>query len=276
METSTLKTRDGLTLHTVAWRAETPRAVVLLVHGIGEHSGRYGHVAQALNDAGFSVYAIDHRGHGRSEGQRTLFESFDQPVEDVRLYFDVVRAANPQARIFIYGHSMGSLISTLFCQRYQDLVAGFISTGSPLAIDEGKPQLMISVLSLVARALPTLRLDTVGVGIEALSHDPEVITAYKVDPLIDSQPTPLGMAARLVQTARLARARLYTLTLPILALHGTGDQVCPPSGSKMIQALAASPDKSLKLYDGLYHEIHNEPEKATVFADIIAWLNARV
>lgn len=276
METSTLKTRDGLTLHTVAWRVEDPRAVVLLVHGIGEHSGRYGHVAQALNNAGFSVYAIDHRGHGRSEGQRTFFDAFEQPVEDLRLYFDTVRAANPHERIFIYGHSMGSLISTLFCLRYQDLLAGFVSTGSPLAVDEGKPQLMVSALSLLARALPKLRIDAVGVGVEALSRDPAVITAYRVDPLIDSQPTPLGMASRLVQAARQARARLYTLTLPILALHGSEDRVCPPSGSKMIQALAASPDKTLKFYDGLYHEIHNEPEQATVFADVIQWLNARL
>jgi len=274
MNTGTLKTADGMTLHTVNWAVDSPKAIVFLVHGIGEHSGRYGHVAASLNARGYSVYALDHRGHGRSEGKRRWFDDFQRPVDDLKQYFDLIRTQHPTHKIFVYGHSMGSLLSTLFCLRYQDQLAGFITSGSPLAIDEGRSPLFLFAASLMARVMPDFKMQSLEIGTEALTRDPEMMAAYDSDPLNDHNPTSLGMANRLLNAARDTRKRLNTLKLPMLILHGTGDQICPPSASKLLYALAASPDKTLKLYDGLHHELHNEIERESVLADIGQWLDA--
>lgn len=276
MITGTLQTADGLTLHTVKWPTDAPKAIVFLVHGIGEHSGRYAHVAQALNARGYTVYALDHRGHGRSPGKRRWFDDFQRPVDDLKQYFDLIRIQHPTLRVFVYGHSMGSLLATLFCLRYQEQVAAFISSGSPLSVDEGRSPLFLMAASLMASVLPNMKLQSLEIGSAALTRDAEMAAAYDADPLNDHSPTSLGMANRLLNTARETRKRLPALKLPMLILHGTADQICPPSASKLLYMLTASPDKTLKLYDGLRHEIHNELERETVLSDIGQWLDAHV
>ncbi len=276
MNTGTLQTADGLTLHTVNWPTDAPKAIVFLVHGIGEHSGRYAHVAQSLNARGYTMYALDHRGHGRSPGKRRWFDDFQPPVDDLKQYFDLIHAQHPGHKIFVYGHSMGSLLSTMFCLRYQDQVAGFISSGSPLAVDEGRTPLFLTTASLLAALMPNLKMKSLEIGTEALTRDPDMMAAYDSDPLNDHNPTSLGMANRLLNAARDTRKRLYTLKLPMLIMHGTADKICPPSASKLLYTLAASPDKTLKLYEGLHHELHNEIEREAVLQDVGTWLDARV
>lgn len=274
MTENSLTTPDGSTLYTINWQpAGTPRAIVLLVHGIGEHSRRYDHVAQALTAAGYAVYALDHRGHGRSSGARVNFKSFDEPVADLKLYFDTIRAQHPYLKIFLYGHSMGSLISTLFLLRYQELVSGFISSGSPLLIDTSVPAPVLAILRGLARLAPQLAL--LPVDSSTVSRDPAVVAAYDADPLVYHKRTQLGMLNKLVEAAIRARKLVHTLRLPLLVLHGAADPLTPLAGSQHLYDHADSADKTLKIIPNAFHEIHNEPEQNEVFAEMVAWLNAR-
>ncbi|MBC8099518.1 MAG: lysophospholipase [Armatimonadetes bacterium] len=274
MQTSTLTTADGLTLHVVQWLPvnAAPKAVVLIVHGIGEHSGRYAHVADYFTGRGFAVVAYDHRGHGKSGGERTYFDSFDLPVADVRRVVESVQTAFPALKLFVYGHSMGALISTLYLLRYPDGIAGFISSGTPLTLEATQPAPLVMVGKALSRVIPKVRFAAVEVS--ALSRDLTVVADYQSDPLVDSQPVRLGMVARLLTAATGAQSQLQRLTLPLLILHGDADRVCPPSGSELLYARAASADKTLHLYPGLYHEMHNEPEQQTVLADIAVWMES--
>jgi len=270
--TASFQTSDGLTIHTEAWLPDgDPKAVALIVHGYAEHIRRYAHVPDLLVRHGYAVYGLDHRGHGRSGGLRVHFDSFDQPVDDLKTYFDQVRLAQPDKRIFIYGHSMGSFIATQFVLRYQDELAGFISSGSPLTVDTTVPRLMVIVgnlLNSLAPNLPLIKLD-----LNAISRDPAVVAAYNSDPLVYQSPVRVRVAVSYNQALSGVRANLSQIRLPLLIVHGGADRLCPPSGSELMFREAASADKTLKIYPGLYHEVHNEPEKDTVLADLVAWLD---
>ncbi|HEX2619008.1 MAG TPA: alpha/beta hydrolase [Phototrophicaceae bacterium] len=275
MSTSTLQTFDGLKLHTINWLPKgDPKAVILIVHGIGEHSGRYTHAAAFFNERGYAVYSYDHRGHGKSEGERTYFTSFDLPVEDMKRVFDTVKGQNPGKKIFVYGHSMGSLISTLFMLKYQEGVAGFISTGSPLAVNTAAPATVVAIGHVLAKIAP--KMPFVKVGSDVLSHDPVVVKAYDDDPLVEHRPNAIAMLSRLIQSGVKAQAQLQRITIPLLVMHGSSDKLCPPLGSQILYDRAGSKDKTLKMYPNLYHEIHNEPEQITVFTDMINWLDTRI
>lgn len=283
VNTEMLHTRDGTRLHFVEWSPYTvpdaglendPKAVILIVHGIGEHSRRYDHAAAAFVQNGYAVYGYDHRGHGKSDGERAHFEIFDLPVDDLRQVVEAVRERHPGKKLLIYGHSMGSLISTLYLLKYPDGVAGFISSGSPLGIEASQPALLVRVLAAISRIAPRLRV--LPMDLSVLSRDPRVIEAYANDPLNDNRPTSLGMAREIVQQGAQAYGMLDRLRLPLLLIHGDADTLCPPPGSQMIHDRAGSTDKTLKWYAGLRHEIHNEPEQAEVMADMVAWVDARV
>jgi alpha-beta hydrolase superfamily lysophospholipase len=275
MSLPSLRTTDGLTLHHVIWQPQTePKAVILLIHGIGEHSGRYEHVGQFFNRRGYAVVSYDHRGHGKSEGERTYFTSFDVPVEDMRMVFKAVQSAFHNKPIFIYGHSMGSLISTLYLLKYQDGVQGYVSSGSPLGLDTTAPPLLVFIGKIIARFFPKLRL--IPGDLKTLSRDPEVIKLFEADLLTDKGSTRAGMAAAFLHHALSTPTELRKITLPILIVHGDADKLTPLEGSKRINQYVGSTDKTFKIYPGLYHELHNEPEKEQVLGDIAAWMDARV
>ncbi len=268
------QTLDGLKIYTAAWLPEAaPKAIVLLVHGIGEHSGRYQHVAAFLNEGGYAVYALDHRGHGRSEGERAYFASFDQPVNDLKHYLDLIRQRHPHDKIFVYGHSMGALISLLFTLRHQRELDGLILSGAPLAVESTSSPLMVAAGGVLQRFLPKAPLPAIPP--EYLSHDPAIVSDYAADPLNHHGAVYMRMGHHIVQGSRRVRARLPELTLPLLILHGAEDRICPPIASEWVYQQAGSADKTLRMYPALYHEIHNEPEKTAVLADIRNWLDQR-
>jgi acylglycerol lipase len=270
-----LTTADGLTLHTVRWLPEhDPAAVIFIVHGFAEHSGRYRHVAEFLVGCGYAVYSLDHRGHGRSEGLRVYFDSFDQPIDDLALYLQQIKAAHPGKKIFVFGHSMGSLISMVFVYRNQHELAGWITSGTPLLMDTTWPQVLIRLMVWIDRIMP--RLFVGPLNLLAISRDPAVVHAYKADLLVYPRPLRARLVSSGLAQIQKMRERVREFTLPLLILHGTGDKLTPFSGSEYIYQHAASDDKTLKLYDGLYHELHNEPEQETVLNDIAAWLDAHV
>lgn len=272
--TGSFQTSDGLKIHTIAWLPDQPpRAVVLLVHGLSEHSGRYPHVAAKLVEQGYAVYALDHRGHGRSEGLRSYFDNLDQPVNDLKQYFDTVKAAHPGQKLFIYGHSLGSLITLAFLLRYQQEFRGAVISGNPLAVEFSQPKLLVLAAGVLNSLIPKQAI-TAPLPSVYLSHDPAVIKDYDTDPLNYRGKVRVGMGYFILQAARDVRARMNELQLPLLIFHGEADKICPPKGSQLLYDGVGSTDKTLKFYPGLYHETHNELEKETVLANIVNWLNA--
>ena len=272
--TVTIQTTDGIEIHTVAWLPDTaPRAVIMIAHGIGEHSGRYRHVAAYLVEQGYAVHALDHRGHGKSGGERVYFESFDVAVNDLKQVIDTVKAQHTGLPMILMGHSMGSLITLLFALKYQSDLAGVISSGTPLTLETTVPSFVASLLRMLERIMP--RAKFIAVDPNDLSHDPQVIADYKADPLTSNDRINLRMVAGLVNNAQHVRDNLHTLTLPLLILHGEADALAPKTGSDLLYAQAASTDKTLKIYPNLYHETLNEPEKQTVLDDIGAWLEGQ-
>jgi acylglycerol lipase len=256
------------------WTPEAPpRAVVVLVHGAGEHSGRYDHVVARLVADSYAVYALDHRGHGRSEGPRALIERIDAAVADLDQLVVAAAAAQPGLPVFMLGHSMGGLIALRYALAHQDRLAGMILS-SPLAALEAVPtplRLVGRFLSAVAPRAPLIAIDP-----SLVSRDPAVVSAYVADPLVHHGKLPARTAAELADAVEGFPSQVSAITLPVLILYGTDDKLCPPAGSRMLEERMSSADKSAKAYEGLFHEILNEPERDAVLTDLCAWLAERV
>jgi len=264
------KAADGTSIYTEHWLPEGETwAVVVISHGVGEHVARYEHVAARLVADGFAVYGLDHRGHGKSEGVRAYYDDFNQPVNDLKQYIDQVQAAPPGKKIFLYGHSLGSLIALVFTLRHQRNLSGLIISGTPLEIEAGEPKLLIALAGLLDRLIPQAAITPLPTSY--LSTDPELVRAYENDPLVYHGNVRVRIGHQIVQNSRMVKTRLSEITLPLLVIHGAEDKICPPAGSETLYRGAGSTDKTLKLYPGMFHEIHNEIDKATVLNDVAAW-----
>lgn len=268
---------DGITLHTYRWfpaEGQPIRAVILLLHGLAEHAGRYRHVAEHLTAHGYAVYALDHRGHGRSGGARVYLLNFDDPVNDAGRLLHMAAEAHPGLPLFVFAHSMGTVIGLKLILRQQERLRGAITSGTPLALDTSMPAPLVAVLRGAAALLPRLRL--LPIAPATLTHDPAMLAAHRSDTLVDHGRMRLGTVVRMVDAAAALREVLHQLHLPLLILHGAADELIPPAGSQHLMEKAASSDKTLRLYPGMGHEIVNEIDRTTVLSDITAWLNAHI
>jgi alpha-beta hydrolase superfamily lysophospholipase len=271
-EDDTFTTADGVRLFERRWLPKgAPKAALAIVHGYAEHSGRYAYVGEAIAARGYAVHAVDLRGHGRSEGPRAFVRSFDAYLADLRAFLDRVRATTPGAAVFLLGHSMGGTIVALAAVADRPAVEGILLSG-PVTV-RNAPRLFERVINVIARVAPMLPLTKLSAG--AVSRDPEVVRRYDEDPLVYRGRMRVGLLAAMLRAARRVDSGIAKMSLPVLFMHGTADQLTTPEGSRDLYERAASSDKTLKLYDGLYHEILNEPERDEVIADIAAWLAAR-
>jgi acylglycerol lipase len=241
------------------WQPEAkPKAVLMVAHGFAEHSGRYGNLVNHFVPEGYSVYALDHRGHGRSDGERVQVDDFHDYIVDLKTFFDIIRKENPGKKIFLIGHSMGSMISLMYVLEYQKELAGLVTSGGGIS-KPGEPPMPPRP---AGEPLPT----------DFLSHDPAVIEAYVNDPLVYRGPMPQRMG---MDSARdKLPGRVKEIKLPVLLM--AGNDVTDGARSRTLYEEIGSADKTLKLYDGLRHEIFNEPEHPLVMADLEAWLEKRV
>jgi acylglycerol lipase len=247
-------------------------AVLLVVHGLAEHSSRYGNVVDYFVPRGYAVYALDHRGHGRSGGQRAYVERFDDYHVDLKTFFDMVRNWHPDAKIFMIGHSMGGTISLAYALRHQDELDGLLLSGASVKVGESISPLVIALGKLIAILLP--KMGVVVLDASTISRDPAVVTAYDNDPLVYRGKVPARTGAELIGTMQALPDQVSQLRLPILIMHGTDDRLGDPQGSQWLFQSVGSSDKTLKLYEGYYHEIFNEPEHERVLADVETWLAA--
>lgn len=248
-----------------------PTGVVLLSHGLGEHGGRYTNVVDALVPDGWAVYALDHRGHGRSGGRRAHLDDYADWLSDFDVFRRVVTARHPDLPVFVVGHSMGGQIALAYALEHQDVLRGLVLSAPALASDAA-PKPLIMVLTQVAKVLPTIRPS--GIDVTKVSKDPAVVAAYKADPLNHQGNPTLGLASRLVGQFAVLPERSRALRLPLLVQHGTADALTDPEGSRRLEALNGSPDATVRWYDGLWHEIYNEPEREHPLADLREWLAA--
>lgn len=264
--------RADLTIHLQSWLPEgDPHTVVVIAHGFGEHSGRYRNVVDTLLPQGYAVYAPDHRGHGKSQGHRALIDKHEYLLDDMDQVFSIASARHPGMPTFLLGHSMGGNIALASALRRENHLRGLVLSG-PLVTNEGIPAVLILLAPLLGRIAP--RLGTKALSADAVSSDPAVVAAYVADPLVFHGKVPAGTGAALIRTAKEFPARLPSLTIPLMVVHGSADTLVPVGNGCTAHKLAGSSDKTLKVYDGLFHEVFNEPQRATVLADVLAWLEA--
>jgi acylglycerol lipase len=263
----------GLRLYRRRWLPDCePKATVVIAHGAGEHLARYGHVAERLTGAGYAVHALDHRGHGRSEGDRADLGSMDAVVADLRSEIALARSEQLDRKLFLLGHSMGGCISLEYALRHQEEIDGLILS-SPVASLNSASGATRALSKLVGSVIP--RLGVYSVDTVLISRDPEVVRAYEEDPLVHHTKVPARTVAELTRSVESFPDRLPDLTMPVLVFHGTGDQIAEPAGSEMVHDRAGSADKSIELFEGLYHETLNEPEQGEVLDLVVAWLDER-
>jgi alpha-beta hydrolase superfamily lysophospholipase len=263
----------GKRIATYQWVPEgEPRGVVVIVHGFGEHAGRYGNVTEVLVPLGFAVVALDHRGHGHSDGDRAFIDNFTYLLDDLDHVIASAASSFPGKPLFLLGHSMGGGIALANALRNQAPLTGLILSG-PAVSTHGVPKPLQFVVSLIAKIAPKVgiqQLDASGV-----SSDPDVVRAYQSDPLVHHGKMAAGTANGILTAAKSFPAKLPSLKIPLLVVHGSADTVVSVESGREVHSLAGSPDKTLKVYDGFSHEVFNEPGKAKVLADVSDWLIAR-
>ncbi len=270
----TFRTHDGLSLATRRWTPDTaPTAHILLVHGYAEHCGRYDHVAETFVEQGAAVYAYDQRGHGRSEGRQAYVERFEHYLTDLDA-FRLHVAPPADVPLFVFGHSMGGLVALLYVLNRRPDLRGLFLSAPAIEINPDLAPFLRRVAQVLGRLLPTF--PTVRSPQGSISRDPAVVDAARNDPLNYHGRTLARTGAELLRAGNEAQRRLQELTTPFLVFHGTADPLASPAWSQRLYDRAAATDKTLKLYDGLYHETFNEPEREEVLGDLQTWLAERL
>ncbi len=263
---------DGLSLFWQGWLPDEPKAAVVVVHGFVEHSGRYAELAEALAGQQLAVFAFDHRGHGRSAGERVLLMRFEQLIDDLDRFCRLVRQRCPVERLFVLGHSMGGTVTGLYAAGGHP-VAGVILSAAAAEVGGRIFPVLRRLAPLVARVFPRLRL--VRLGDRKLSRDRQVVAQFRSDPLVFHGRFPIRTGVEILRGASLLHQRVSALAAPCLFLHGTGDVVTSWRGSQWMFDRACSHDKTLRLFPGLYHDLPREPEKDQVVAEVCQWITLR-
>lgn len=268
-----LRTADGVTLAGQARLPPDVCAVIVVVHGIAEHSGRYAFLAERANRQGLGVVSVDLRGHGRSPGERSYVERFDDYLLDVDALWAKAGELAAGRPLFLLGHSMGGAIALRWIAQRRQPLAGLILSSAALKIGGDVPRLLIALAPLLSRWLPRLR----GTRIDpaTISRDPAAVAAYVGDPLVSLEAPPARTGAELLQAMATNRAAADSLTLPVYLFHGDADRLTDPAGSREIHDLWGGADRTLRLWPGSRHETLNDLDREAVATELLHWVRAR-
>ena len=264
---------NGISFYIRGWdpTSNRPKALLTLIHGLGEHTGRYLHVGKTMTDAGYALVGFDLRGHGKSGGARGHFPSLSAIMQDMRQFSKFLVQRYPDIPHFLYGHSLGGLLSLAYALQYAAGLNGVIVTGAALRSSLQEQKNKIAMVNMLGSLLPTITVPS-GLDTTMISRDPEIVKKYINDPLVHDKAS-LGFGKAALKAIDQCFGHAKEFTPPLLIMHGTDDKLNYPSGSEDFAKLAEPDhDVTLKLWDGLYHEIHNEPEKAAVFKLMIEWI----
>ena len=263
----------GLKIFTRSWRPEsTPRAVIVLSHGFNSHSGYYLWAAEQLLAAGLAVHAFDYRGRGKSDGERYYIESFSEYQSDLDLVVKLARSREPGLPLFVLGHSAGGVIACNYVLDHQPEIAGLICESFAYRVPA--PDFALAVLKGLSHLAPHAHV--LNLPKKEFSRDPKVTQALIDDPLLADEVQPTRTVAEMVRADERLKRDFPLFKLPLLIIHGTRDTVTRPEGSQEVHDRAGSADKTLKLYDGYFHDPLNDIGKEAVMADIRAWLEKRI
>jgi alpha-beta hydrolase superfamily lysophospholipase len=272
-ETGEQQGRGGRRLFIQSWLPDgEARAAVVLAHGLAEHSGRYGELVARLTARQLAVYTLDHRGHGRSTGARAYIESFDWLVDDLTQRIRAARAQQPGRRLFLIGHSLGGAAALLAALDHPELVDRLVLSAPAVGADPDIPRARLAVAQLLSALAPIVGI--LKLPAAAISRDPFIVRNYENDPLVYRGSIPARTVIELLGAMQRIGQRAAQLRTPTLVLHGTADALVPLKLAQPVYARLRAPDLTVKLYEGLFHEIFNEPERDRVFADLEAWLDA--
>ena len=269
------KTKDNLHIYSKEWSPEIqPKAIICLIHGLGEHVGRYEHVGKVLVDAGYTLLGADLRGHGNSEGQRGHSPSYESFMQDIDGLLHEANKRYPGVPLFLYGHSLGGILVLYYALQRKPAIQGVISTGAAMKTALTEQKFKVFLAKLLGSIMPTGSLAS-GLDPKSLSLDPKVVEAYIHDPLVHNR-----MTFAMGKNSMIAIDWIYThareFDLPLLMMHGVEDKLGYPAGSQQFAKLVPEGLCTLKLWDGFAHEIHNEPEKADVFKVMVEWLDSQI
>lgn len=271
--TSSFSGVGGTTIEYDVYEPEgDPQGLILIAHGLGEHRGRYAHVAPRFTAMGLRAVVPDHQGHGKSGGPRADVRNadvFKSDLESLRKL--TVVEGRPT---YLLGHSMGGLIALDYALDHQSELAALMLSGALVLPGDDQPAPLVAIAKILGKILPTL--GTLALDPNSVSRDPKVVADYIADPLNYHGKVKAGMGAALLTRLESFPDRLPSLTLPLLVMHGEKDKLTNPEGSKLVDKLAGSSDKTLTIYPGLFHEIFNEPEQDQVLTDVTDWLSKRM
>ena len=273
MKESSFESVGGLKIATRSWSPEgKPRAIMILVHGFNAHSGYMVWPGEQFTANGFATYALDLRGRGKSEGERFYIENFSEYLADVDGLVKIAREENPGLPVYMLGHSAGGVIATSYVFDHQPEIAGLICES--FAFDVGIPDVASLILKGLSHLTPHLHVFTL--KNEIFSRDPDAVARMNNDPLIANESQPATTSAELLKAADRLLKNMPNFTTPVFIIHGTEDKATRYQGSQYFYDHAGSTDKTLKLYEGFYHDLLNDVDKEIVMKDILEWLNERV
>jgi len=264
----TFKNKDGLTLFAREWHSsQNPKAVITLIHGLGEHSGRYHHVAGYFCNQNMNIASFDLQGHGKSEGARGYISTNEILLDDIDLFLNKTKANFPGVPFFIYGHSLGAVIALAYAIKRKPIVQGIVASAPSFKVAQPVPPIKITLAKIMSILFPAFSMDN-GLDRGGLSRDESIVKAYNEDPLVHPQISArLGMF--LIKEGMWLLDHADELTLDTLLMAGSLDRII---SIPAIQEFAYKTNRvTLKIWDGLYHEIHNEPEKEKVLDFILEW-----
>jgi alpha-beta hydrolase superfamily lysophospholipase len=273
MKESSFAGVGGLNIFTRSWQPKgKPRAVVVIVPGFNSHSGQYLWVAEQFAARNLAVYALDLRGRGRSDGERFYVDKVEDYVDDVASFVNIAKAENPNLPIYVLGHSAGGVVSSVYALDHQDEINGLICES--FAYELPVPDLVLLFLKGLSHITPHTHVFSL--NNKDFSRDSSVVESMNNDPLIKGESQPAQTAAAMIRADERLKKGFPTITLPLLILHGTEDKATKPSGSQHFYEQAGSRDKTLKLYEGHFHDLLNDIDKEVVMMNILNWIDARI
>lgn len=260
----------GIRLFSQYWKPHNPKAVLLVVHGLKDHSGRYENLSEQIAGHGYATFAFDLRGHGKSEGERAFVKSFDEYLQDLEIFHERVRHMESGRPVFLFGHSLGGAIALLYTLARKPAIAGLLLSAPALKVPNNTSSLLVwftKRIGGIAPKRPVLKLDN-----NLFTRDADFLAAMNSDPLINNKPHPARTAAEILRAIERIQKTMSTLDSPLAVMHGTDDKITNPDGSRQLEDLAVSKDKTLKLYEGHYHDLLHDLGNSNVTEDLLQWL----
>ena len=254
--------------------AEDAKAVILLVHGLGEHCERYAGLAEYLNQHQYALCSMDLPGHGQSSGRRGHIQQFSDFGDAVQSLYDKITSLYPEKPVFLLGHSMGGLIATHFLLDKQSLFKGALLSGAAIQSPQQPPAFQVAIMRAISKIWPTLGVMTLDAS--QVSRDPLVVDDYMCDPLVNKGRLSARLLTEIFDAMATCREHAAKIALPIRIMHGGADVMTSPEGSESLHQAISSSDKQLKIYPELFHEIFNEPEKLSIYGEMVQWLDQRI